>query len=194
MYKITITDTLFPNSKPVVIEKENKIAFFAAIEGFHITGRSDLGEEGNEMEEILENDLDILMLRLEQGLDTGIKDGITRYEYVINSKIEQENKSVTQIAKALATFEYLQDLYIKFGAKDTEPDTVFQETLMEAFDGSVPIPETIEDWSLYDKPGADTAAKKLGKATKRIVDVIQDNPQDYDATLQHVSKYCWRLS
>ena len=77
---------------------------------------------------------------------------------------------------------------------DTEPDTVYQETLMQAFDGSVPIPETVEDWFLYDTLGAKSAAKKLGKATKRIVDIIQDNPQDYDDVFKYVSKYCWRLS
>jgi hypothetical protein len=104
------------------------------------------------------------------------------------------NPTVTKIAEAIAKFEKLQQSYRVFGAFDTEPDTVFQETLMEAFDGSVPIPETIEDWFLFDKLGAKTAAKKLGKATKEIVDIIQDSPQDYDATLQHVSKYCWRLS
>ena len=66
--------------------------------------------------------------------------------------------------------------------------------MIHAFDGSVPIPETVEEWFLFDEPGADVAAKKLGKATKRIVDVIQDNPDDYDDVFQYVYKYCWRLS
>lgn len=51
--------------------------------------------------------------------------------------------------------------------------------MIQAFDGSAPIPETVEEWALYE-PGADVAAKKLGKVTKRIVDIIQNNLDDYD--------------
>jgi hypothetical protein len=100
---------------------------------------------------------------------------------------------IAELTKAIAEFEAIQKRYENVGAWDSEPDGVFQELIMEAFGGSVPIYDTVEDWCLYEMDGAQFAAKDMGRAAQTVVDIIHDNPEHYDAMHQYVSKYCWRL-
>lgn len=83
LFSVLIEDTLFPNGPYglQLIEHDNKKAFISRVLSFHETGRSDLGEEGRDHDRITDDEIAILKPRIENGKNTNLTHGITRYSY-----------------------------------------------------------------------------------------------------------------
>jgi hypothetical protein len=96
----------------------------------------------------------------------------------------------------IKAFEATQEKYSKYGARDSEPDGIFQRLLDAALDGKSPaVPRTGAAWELYaSSMDCDEAAAALEKAARAVVDVIEDIPIRHSAALrQKIEKYCWRI-
>lgn len=92
--------------------------------------------------------------------------------------------------KLVKDFEALQQQYIKLGAEDTEPDSIFQECLRNAFRGEFVIPTY---WSLYRQKGSVKASKELTKQAKKCVAALQSiTLRDYAKVKIWIEDYCWR--
>lgn len=101
-----------------------------------------------------------------------------------------------QIQEAIKEFDRLQNKYRKFGAYDTEPDAVFQELLVDAFNGDeVLIPQNGEKWELYLDMNCIEAANALHDGAKKVVDLICSCPLSESKEIrEYLKNYCWRCN
>jgi hypothetical protein len=101
---------------------------------------------------------------------------------------------IDEIQKAISEFEKIQTKYAKFGATDTEPDSVFQQLLVRAFKGKKPtVPTDAQKWELYNKVGAPIAAKAMTIAARKVLDLIESHT-DSLALQTELKNYCWRIT
>lgn len=102
---------------------------------------------------------------------------------------------VDKLKAAVKAFEAAQAKYAEFGARDTEPDGVFQYTLARAINGKeVVMPTSARDWQLFaDMKGCGAAARVLTAACRKAVNIILDTKiQDSAAVRAYLLDYCWR--
>ena len=110
---------------------------------------------------------------------------------IISEKEVDCNKMLELIKNRIVQFEKLQDELSNFGARDTEPDGIFQEQLVRAVLGkSVKVPTGTRSWELYSGSGSGSASKRLHDACQGIVDLIQSCPNK--EIKEYLKEYCWR--
>ena len=103
---------------------------------------------------------------------------------------------VDQIFNEIKQFEKLQSTYRDYGARDTEPDGVFQRVLDRAINGEGPaIPRTGQGWDLYTQSmDCEPAAHALHDQALKIVQLIESCPIRELVTLKgRLHDYCWRI-
>lgn len=100
------------------------------------------------------------------------------------------------IRQKIIEFDNAREAFRDYGARDSEPDGVFQRLLYDIFEGTSPaIPRTPEKWQLFaDMPGASVAAKTLCSIATDIAYAIENLPLKSRRELQEfLEDYCWRL-
>jgi hypothetical protein len=101
-----------------------------------------------------------------------------------------ESNEFEAFQTAVKDFQALQNTYRKTGADDTEPDTVFQKMLYDAFHGNPKLPT---DWQLYE--GEATATESLTNQAKICLEKLLETPHRYHKFLQEwIDNFCWRVS
>ena len=108
----------------------------------------------------------------------------------------RQKRRIDLIKDAVKAFSDVQHRYARYGARDTEPDAVFQSLLVRAALGK-PV-ETVLDgkaWQLFTSSmNCNTAAKALNKAARKAVDLVQACPLGESAELkEYLKAYCWRI-
>ena len=104
--------------------------------------------------------------------------------------------SAEKLKDAVAKFDALETKYADLGASDTEPDGVWQWLLARAYKGSdVTAPDNPNEWQLYsDMAGAKTAAKAMGRAAQKAIDIIQESKLNERSEIAEVLRYfMWRV-
>lgn len=104
---------------------------------------------------------------------------------------------VDKLKAAVKAVEAAQAKYSEFGARDTEPDGVFQYTLARAINGNeVVMPISSRDWQLYsDVKGCIAAARALTSACRKAVKIILGAKlKDSAAVRAYLLDYCWRAN
>lgn len=101
------------------------------------------------------------------------------------------------IKSYIADFEKCRTKHKKYGAGDTEPDTVFQVLIDRASRGMQPeVPRTPSGWELLhgSDPGCGRAAMALHHAACNVVDAIEACPvREINDLRDLLRDYCWRL-
>jgi len=101
------------------------------------------------------------------------------------------------IKSYIAVFEKCCAKHKKYGASDTEPDTVFQVLINRASRGMQPeVPRTPSGWELLhgSDPGCGRAAMALHHAACNVVDAIETCPvREINDLRDLIRDYCWRL-
>lgn len=92
-------------------------------------------------------------------------------------------------------FAEYQQAYKDCGARDTEPDGVFQGLLVAAAKGrEVQIPRDPGGWELFDGGRSKLAALHLGNAAEDCVREIRRVPLgDAQPVLEYLKDFCWRI-
>lgn len=102
-----------------------------------------------------------------------------------------------KIRAHITAFEACCKKHIRFGARDSEPDVVFQVLLSRASRGRQPeIPRTPSGWELLyqDDPDCLRAAGEMHYAAWQVIEEIETCPVRNITTLSDlVRDYCWRL-
>lgn len=107
-----------------------------------------------------------------------------------------DSSRLDKIKAAIKEFEGVQKKYARWGARDTEPDGVFQVQLMRAFRGKKPqVPYDGNGWELYDSSmDCTTAASALHNACRKVVDLIESCPLSESREVgKYLESYCWRV-
>ena len=103
---------------------------------------------------------------------------------------------LTELTKNITEFEKLQNQYASFGARDTEPDGVFQYLLWDAFkEKAYTIPEDTQGWQLYSSvPGGLAVAQKLSESARKCIDcVLKAKAEKVKGLKGYLKDYCWRV-
>lgn len=102
-----------------------------------------------------------------------------------------------RIKAHIAAFEECCKKHRRFGARDTEPDTVFQILLSRASRGVQPeIPRTPTGWELLYKEDPDClrAAGEMHYAAWHVVEEIESCPvREINELRDLIDDYCWRV-
>lgn len=107
-----------------------------------------------------------------------------------------DESQLSKIKAAVKEFEATQSKYSKYGARDTEPDGVFQSLLVRAFKGKKPqVPYDGDGWELYDSSmDCTTAASALHNAARKVVNLIESCPISESAPVKkYLQGLCWRV-
>jgi hypothetical protein len=103
---------------------------------------------------------------------------------------------VDQIFQEIKQFEALQVVYREYGARDTEPDGVFQRLLDKAVEGASPaVPSTGRGWDLYSQSmDCEKAAHALHDQACKIIQLIESCPiRTLSELKKRLNDYCWRV-
>jgi len=97
-----------------------------------------------------------------------------------------------EIKDAIENFKNVQHKYRHFGAHDSEPDAVFQDSLFNAFNERKFTPLSTHDWDLYTSIYDCTqTANELNETTQIVCDLVQNNKTTEIA--HFLQDFCWRL-
>lgn len=110
---------------------------------------------------------------------------------------ETRPATLVTVKAAIKNFEAVQAKYRRFGATDTEPDSVFQGLLWHALHGpALAVPQTAEGWQLYSNSmDCDEAAAALAVAAAVAVQAIGAcSIKDSEEVEDYLDQYCWRYS
>lgn len=113
-----------------------------------------------------------------------------------NSKIPTKKAIVEQVFDAIKVFEKTAEKHLDVGARDTEPDSVFQHLIDRAARGEGPsIPRTGRGWELLTlSADCEPAAKDLHDAALKVVQLIEScTIQDSQLLRERLKDYCWRV-
>ena len=133
----------------------------------------------------------------------GILDGALSIREAVDSS-HKESPHLTKVKKAITKFEDAQNKHRSFGATDTEPDGVFHSVIKHAVatgdhdDHLHVVPQSHDEWQLYDLPGAGKAAKSLTAHATRAHKVISHAAhkaphRDAMAVREYLRDYAWRV-
>ena len=103
---------------------------------------------------------------------------------------------VEQVRLAVKKFEQAQEDCRRYGARDTEPDSIFQVFLSRAANGLRPAtPAGVVGWELYGSMnGSASAAARLTAAAESVRRAVESCPVGDHANLMlYVNAYCWRV-
>lgn len=113
-----------------------------------------------------------------------------------NVSDKNETTLVDQIFVEIKAFEDLCSTLRDYGARDTEPDGVFQRLIDDASKGEKPnIPRDGRGWDLYTSSmDCSPAADKMHDQALKIVRMIEQCPvRDVGSLRERIKNYCWRL-
>lgn len=111
----------------------------------------------------------------------------------------QHDTNTTRIANIFAeirAFEALCSKHRDYGARDSEPDGVFQRLLDRAVHGKGPsVPRTGEGWDLYaHSMDCTVPAEEMHDQALKVVRLIEDCPiRELEQLKTRLRDYCWRL-
>ena len=102
-----------------------------------------------------------------------------------------------RLKAAVTEFEAAQVKYLEFGARDTEPDGVFQYYLAKSLtQPNIKLPTPGDQWQLFTATMAcGTAAKSLTAALRKAVAVVRDcTVKELPEIRKYLEDYCWRVN
>ena len=121
------------------------------------------------------------------------------------------NYIVEKVKTEVETMDFIQTSFSKFGATDTEPDSVYHSLLADAVNGAdVEVPRTAREWELFtEQEHAERVAGTMASHTQHVVNLIQeymnarkpivimqlDNEQsdiERAQLVDYLREYCWR--
>lgn len=108
-----------------------------------------------------------------------------------------EAGTLAAVKAAVKTFESVQDKYRKYGARDTEPDGIFQGILWDVInDKDTSIPMSGDGWELYaNSMDCTEAASALHLACLGVVQQIFACRLVARRELRsYLENYCWRYT
>lgn len=103
---------------------------------------------------------------------------------------------IDQIFEEIKKFESLCSELAEFGARDSEPDGVFQRLVNAASLGEMPaIPRSGLGWELLTRSAdCEPAAERMHDQALKVVRLIEAcTIKDFDRLRQRIKDYCWRL-
>ena len=104
---------------------------------------------------------------------------------------------VEKMRKAFSEFEKIQNRFAKYGATDTEPDSIMQLVVAKHLGlraGEKKFPTSAEGWELYsDMDGAGAAAHSLTEGAKSLVTKIQPLYEKSGLVRNEILGYLWRV-
>lgn len=109
----------------------------------------------------------------------------------------KEQTALSRTKVAIKGFEAAQTKYADYGAKDTEPDGVWQRLLLDAIAGKAPTPPRCgQGWDLFSSSmNCDKAANELFEKALTAIRAIESCPIKESAELrEYLTDYCWRYS
>ena len=110
------------------------------------------------------------------------------------------NCNFETIRTEVETMDFIMHGFSKFGAEDTEPDSVYHSLLADAVNGAeVEVPRTASGWELYTMQDSNLAARAMASHTKYVVNLIQkhmgsncDGDLEKCKLVEYLRGYCWR--
>ena len=102
---------------------------------------------------------------------------------------------IKRLKAAIKQFEACATKHRDTGARDSEPDGVFQRLLLNALAGYAPIPPRDPmGWELYTSmEESNKAAEELFESALEVVRVIESCAiRDVQAVREYLDDYCWR--
>ena len=109
---------------------------------------------------------------------------------------DQTTPTLTAVKKAIIAFEKTQAELRDFGARDSEPDGVWQRLLYDALTGKAPTPpRTGDGWELYASTmDCSAAATALFEKALTAIQAIESCPiRDVGPLREYLEDYCWRM-
>jgi hypothetical protein len=103
---------------------------------------------------------------------------------------------IDQIFQEIKKFEDLCSELKDYGARDSEPDGVFQRLVNAASIGEQPaIPRSGKGWDLFTHcMDCEPAAERMHDQALKVVRLIEAcTIKDFDLLRQRIKDYCWRL-
>jgi hypothetical protein len=103
---------------------------------------------------------------------------------------------IDQIFQEIKNFEALCSTLKDYGARDSEPDGVFQRIVNSASMGGQPsIPRSGQGWELLTHSmDCEAAAEKMHDHALKVVRLIETCPvKDFERLRHRIKDYCWRL-
>lgn len=110
-------------------------------------------------------------------------------------KSTKEQTALALTKAAIKQFEAAQTKYADYGARDTEPDGVWQRLLLDAIAGKAPTPPRCgQGWDLFSSSmNCDKAANELFEKALDAIKAIESCPIKESAELrEYLEDYCWR--
>ena len=101
-----------------------------------------------------------------------------------------------QIFQEIKKFEELCSELKDYGARDSEPDGVFQRVINAASLGEQPsVPRSGRGWDLFTQSmDCEDAANKMHDQALKVVRLIEACPvKDFERLRARIKDYCWRL-
>lgn len=103
-----------------------------------------------------------------------------------------------RVGELLKQFKDRQNREVEFGARDTEPDWVWQDYIARALGmrkGAARLPDDAEQWELYSEmPGAEEAALRLTQALRELTQGLKQLvAEDPPAVIDALRGKLWRL-
>lgn len=100
--------------------------------------------------------------------------------------------NLEQLQQAVAKFKTLQEKYKKYGCRDTEPDSVFQWCLVDAYNGRFKkFSQNEIDWQIFNTMScADKVAEELTEQLKVCVAIIIAS--NHSEIKNYLNAICWR--
>lgn len=109
---------------------------------------------------------------------------------------DQKPTLIEQIFREIKKFEELCSELRDYGARDSEPDGVFQRLVNAASLGEQPaIPRSGRGWELYTQSmDCEPAAERMHDQALKVVRLIEAcTIKDLDQLRGRIKDYCWRL-
>ena len=121
------------------------------------------------------------------------------------------NYIVEKVKTEVETMDFIMNSFAKFGASDTEPDSVYHSLLADAVNGAeVNVPRTAREWELFcNMEHVEQVARAMASHAEHVVNLIQeymnarkpivimqiDNEQsdiERAQLVDYLRGYCWR--
>lgn len=113
-----------------------------------------------------------------------------------NVSKKKETTLVDRIFEEIKAFEDLCSTLRDYGARDSEPDGIFQRLIDAASKGKKPnVPRDGHGWDLFTHSmDCSPAADQMHDQALKIVRLIETCPvRDVESLRQRIEKYCWRI-
>ena len=104
------------------------------------------------------------------------------------------------IKKEVETMDFIMASFSKFGAEDSEPDSVYHSLLADAVNGAeVKVPRTAREWELFSgMEHVERVARAMASHTQYVVNLIQEYKNGHHSSAgitklaDYLRDYCWR--